>query len=306
MKTLSPKVSWGRLCELFGISRQAYYQHQKRQKRQAIESDIVLKEVRRIRVDQRRVGVRKLYIHLQPLLRRHGIKMGRDALYGLLRAHGMLVRPRKKSVRTTNSNHPWRKYPNLIKDFEPDGPNQLWVSDLTYLDTAQGFVYVFLITDVYSHKVVGYHASKHMEAVSALAALRMALSQLEDGQRPIHHSDRGSQYCSSMYTALLHKHGLGISMTENGDPWENAVAERLNGILKNELLPEHIESKEAAIDLVAHYIHVYNEIRLHSSVENLTPSQAHRRTGPLRKLWKRGTSEKSEGATPEQVVCPPG
>lgn len=294
---------------MFGISRQAYYQHNERKSRKAFAEEVILKEVKRIRSDQRRVGTRKLHLHLRPILARHGIRIGRDALFDLLRSHDMLVRRRKRRVKTTDSNHSWRKYPNLIKEFEPDGPNQLWVSDITYLDTDEGFVYLFLITDAYSHKIVGYHSSYNMEASSALAALRMAMSQLEAGQRPIHHSDRGSQYCSSMYTAMLHQHGMGISMTENGDPWENAVAERINGILKQELLPEHIETKRQAVASVHYYVNVYNTVRLHSSVENLTPEQAHRRSGPLRKLWKKRSSEKAKGASREErcaLASPPG
>ncbi|GIV31545.1 MAG: transposase [Saprospiraceae bacterium] len=305
MKATNPKVSWGKLCDLFGISRQAYYQRLNQEIKTAFEAEIVLKEVKELRKDQRRVGTRKLYIHLQDVLRQHGIKMGRDALFDLLREHGLLVRQRKRRIKTTDSNHPWRKYPNLIKSFEPNGANQLWVCDITYLYTDEGFVYLFLITDAYSHKVVGYHTSFNMEATSALAALRMALNQLEEGQTPFHHSDRGSQYCSDIYTALLKKNSLPISMTENGDPWENAVAERINGILKNDLLPEKISTKSEAVDLVHYFVRVYNSIRLHSSVENLTPDEAHERTGELCRLWKKERSEKSESVPVDANLSSP-
>lgn len=296
MKTEHLKVSRGELCDMFGISRQAYYQQRHRKSKAAFEAEIVLNEVIKLRKDQRRIGTRKLYIHLKEVFERHGIKMGRDALFDLLGKHDLLVRRRRRKVKTTDSKHPWRKYPNLIKSYQPRGANQLWVSDITYLDTDEGFVYLFLITDAYSRKVVGYHTSFNMEAASALAALRMALKQLEQGQKPIHHSDRGSQYCSYDYTAVLKENSLPISMTENGDPWDNALAERLNGIVKNDLLPEKICTKSEAVELVRHYIHVYNSVRLHSSVENLTPDQAHERTGPLRRFWQKKNSEKSESS----------
>lgn len=294
MKAAHPRVSREKLCDLFGISRQAYHQHRERTGKAAFEADIVLQAVKELRKDQRRVGTRKLLIHLKDLLERHGIKMGRDALFNLLREHNLLVRRRRRKAKTTDSNHPWRKYPNLIKSFKPLRANQLWVSDITYLDTDEGFVYLFLITDAYSHKIVGYCTSFNLEAGAALAALQMALAQLKEGQKPIHHSDRGSQYCSNDYTALLNDYKLPISMTENGDPRENPVAERINGILKNDLLPERIATKAEAVALVHHFVGIYNNVRLHSSVENLTPQQAHERTGELRNLWERQRPEKSE------------
>lgn len=294
MKAAHPGVSREKLCDLFGISRQAYHQHREHASKAAFEADIVLRAVKELRKDQRRVGTRKLLLHLKDVLGRHGIKMGRDALFDLLREHNLLVRRRRCKAKTTDSSHPWRKYPNLVKSFKPLKANQLWVSDITYLDTGEGFVYLFLITDAYSHKIVGYCVSFNLEAGAALAALQMALAQLGEGQRPIHHSDRGSQYCSNGYTALLNDYKLPISMTENGDPWDNAIAERINGILKNDLLPEHIGAKNDAVALVAHFVGIYNNVRLHSSVENLTPQQAHEKNGELRNLWKKQHPEKSE------------
>lgn len=306
MKAAHPGVSREKLCALFGISRQAYHQHRERASAAALEADIVLQEVRALRKDQRRAGTRKLLVHLQDVLERHGIKMGRDALFNLLREHNLLVRRRRRKAKTTDSSHPWHKYPNLIKSFTPLKANQLWVSDITYLDTDEGFVYLFLITDAYSHKIVGYCVSFNLEAGAALAALQMALAQLEEGQRPIHHSDRGSQYCSNDYTALLNEHKLPISMTENGDPWENAIAERINGILKNDLLPERIATKGEAVAFVHHFVGIYNNVRLHSSVENLTPQQAHRKTGELRNLWKKQGPEKAESVPIDAKFISPG
>jgi transposase InsO family protein len=301
MKAAHPKVSWEKLCDLFDMSRQAYYQYHERATETAFQAEIILKEVKALRKDQRRVGTRKLLLHLKDVLERHSIKMGRDALFDLLRDHKLLVRRRKRKMKTTDSNHPWRRYPNLIKLLKPQKANQLWVSDITYFDTDEGFVYIFLITDAYSHKVVGYCTSLSLEAGAALAALQMALAQLEENQHPFHHSDRGSQYCSNDYVALLKNNQLPVSMTENGDPWENAIAERINGILKNELLPEHVATKEEAIRHIHYFVDVYNKVRLHSSVNNLTPQQAHLKTGELRNLWKIRDSEKS-GSTPTYKV----
>lgn len=311
MKAANPRVGRENLCELFGISRQAYYQYRERAAENAFEAAIVLKEVNALRQDQRRVGTRKLHIHLKDVLERHSIKLGRDALFNLLREHGLLIRRRRCKVRTTDSHHPWRKYPNLIKEFNPAKANQLWVSDITYLETDEGFVYLFLITDAYSHKVVGYCPSLTLEAGAAIAALRMALQQLNEDEQPIHHSDRGSQYCSTDYTALLNLHGLPISMTENGDPYENPVAERINGILKNELIPERIATKIEAIEHIHYFVNIYNNVRLHNSVDNLTPQEAHLKNGELRKLWKKGSPVKT-GFNPvdakllSQEVCHQG
>jgi putative transposase len=305
MKAAHPRVSRGELCGLFGISRQAYHQYCERATEKAFKTDIVLREVKELRKDQRRVGTRKLLVHLEGVLERHSIKMGRDALFDLLRKHNLLIRRRKRKAKTTDSTHPWRKYPNLIKSFKPNKTNQLWVSDITYVTTEEGFVYLFLITDAYSHKVVGYCPSFTLEAGAALAALRMALAQLKEGEKPIHHSDRGSQYCCIDYVALLNKPRLSISMTENSDPWENAIAERINGILKNDLLPERMVSKKEAIGYIHYYIDIYNNVRLHSSVDNLTPQQAHLKTGELRKLWKKESPEKSEFTPIDAKFNPP-
>jgi putative transposase len=312
MKAVYPQVCREKLCRLFGISRQAYYQYCERAAGNAFEATIVLKEVKALRQDQRRVGTRKLLVHLKDVLERHSIKLGRDALFNLLREHGLLIRRRHCKVKTTDSHHPWRRYPNLIKEFTPEKANQLWVGDITYLETGEGFVYLFLITDAYSHKVVGYCPSLTLEAGAAMAALRMALQQLNEGEQPIHHSDRGSQYCSTDYTALLSLHGLSISMTENGDPYENAVAERINGILKNELIPERIATKNDAIGHIHYFVNIYNNVRLHNSVDNLTPQEAHLKNGELRKLWKKrppvktGFNPIDAKLIPPQVVCPQG
>lgn len=249
--------------------------------------DLIITLVKDVRQRQKRIGGRKLLGLINPLLPR-GEQIGRDAFFDLLRQNGMLVRKRKWRAYTTNSFHWLRKYPNLIKDMVPDEPNQLWVSDITYIRTSVSFVYLFLITDAYSRKIVGWHLSKTLKAQNALQALYMATSQLPANTRNIiHHSDRGIQYCSSKYVNYLQKHDIGISMTENGDPYENAIAERLNGILKTEWLYDmNLKNLAKAKEAVKQIINIYNTERPHSSIEMLTPTQAHQMKGTLKRLWK--------------------
>jgi len=288
MKDVYPFMNMETRCGLLGISRQAWYQHQRYEGQQALEHEIVLKKVKEYRIDQPKVGVRKLCLHLEEPLLRHGICIGRDALFDLLREQGMLVRRRKRKHITTDSNHPYRKYPNLIKEFIPMRANELWVSDITYIDTKEGFMYLSLITDAYSHKIVGWHLGETLEATGSLFALKMALAQRTAKHPLIHHSDRGVQYCSYEYTNLLNhpENQVKISMTENGDPYENAMAERVNGILKGEFLPAVADSKQHARDLVKQSIKTYNEVRLHGSINLMTPQQAHLKEGILKKNWK--------------------
>lgn len=237
------------------------------------------------------MGVRKLYVLLDPFMLSHGIKMGRDALFDLLAANKFLIRKRKRSIRTTYSSHWLRKYPNLIKDFVPRAINQLWVSDITYWRiNPQTHLYISLITDAYSRKVVGYQVAESMEAIESIKALRMALVTLGRARQPhlIHHSDRGLQYCSGGYVKLLQDYDMKISMTENGDPLENAIAERVNGILKEEYLNHFpVENIKEAYTRLKKVIETYNNKRPHLSIGNLTPEKVHRdqQIKPKR-LWK--------------------
>lgn len=275
------------LCDLFGKTRQAYYKNKKSAFKESVVEDLIITLVMRIRGRQKRLGGRKLLGLIGPLLP-DGEEIGRDAFFDLLRRNGMLVRKRRLRAFTTNSFHWLRKYPNLVKEFTPQKPHQLWVSDITYIRTAAGFVYLYLITDAYSRKIVGWYLSETMEAQNALEALYMALSQLPASTTGIiHHSDRGIQYCSSKYVSCLQKHGVRISMTEHGDPYENAIAERVNGILKTEWLYDMALNNVAdAEHAVKEIITIYNAERPHSSIEMLTPDQAHQTTGALRRLWK--------------------
>jgi len=308
MKELRPWINMGSVCRLFGVSRQSWYQHQKWEGQQALEHEVVLETVRELRMVQPKVGGRKLYLHLVEPLLRHGIKIGRDALFDLLRKQGMLVRRRKRKHITTDSNHPYRKYPNLIKLFIPLKANELWVSDITYIETKEGFIYLSIITDAYSHKIVGWCLNETLETKGPLLALKMALEQRKTKHPLIHHSDRGVQYCCHEYTNLLNSitNPIKISMTENGDPYENALAERVNGILKGEFMPLALDSKYHARELIGQSITTYNEVRLHSSINFMTPNQAHLYEGLMIKRWKpkirNGPQPSAANVKPKQPV----
>jgi len=228
---------------------------------------------------------------LTETLLQHDISIGRDKLFDLLTEYGLLVRRRKRrKAITTDSNHPFYKYPNLVRELQVLRPNHLWVSDITYISLRSGFCYLSLVTDAYSRKIVGYCLHPTLKKEGPIQALSMALQtvvgRLE--QPLIHHSDRGLQYCCSDYTNLLKSEGASISMTEKGDPYENAIAERINGILKEEFgLYERFDNYELANDAVYNAIAVYNQQRPHASCDYLTPQQAHQKTGLLDTKWKR-------------------
>jgi putative transposase len=246
-----------------------------------------VQEVLRIRKTQKRIGVRKLLIMMHVFMQQHLIEIGRDAFFELLRKQGLLVRKRKRTKpQTTFSNHWLRKYQNLAIGFIPHAPNQLWVSDITYIHLQDGFAYLSLITDAYSRKIVGFYLCEDLSARGCIMALKMALENNPVRDNLIHHSDRGLQYCSADYVKLLQDNNINISMTQNGDPLENALAERVNGILKDELLEVSYSSIAEAQQAVAIAISTYNHQRPHSSVDMLTPFIAHTKTGELKKHWK--------------------
>lgn len=219
-----------------------------------------------------RIGTRKLY----HILRNECQGLGRDKLFAILRKNGLLVPPRKKYARTTESSHFLRKYKNLIQNVVPMRPLQIVVSDLTYLTTTTGFIYLFLITDYYSRKIIGYALRKDLSAQGALDAARMAFPESERLENLIHHSDRGIQYCSYAYTNFLHDRKIQISMTEKNHAYENATAERVNGILKSEFyLDQTFISFEHAEITVERVIHVYNTLRPHLKLNLKTPIEVH-------------------------------
>jgi transposase InsO family protein len=288
IKDSYPHVGLGRICRLFGITRQAYYKNIKYQKKTITEDHITLQLISAIRKDHPRMGGRKLYFMIKEDIHRLNIKIGRDALFDLLASEHLLVQRRKRKHITTNSNHWYRKYPNLIKNLVPDGPNQIWVSDITYIRTKQEFLYLFLITDAYSKKILGYRLAKNLDSTHAVNSLQDAIKNTcQPISGLIHHSDRGIQYCSKEYTDLLNKHAISISMTENGDPLENPIAERINGILKDEYLYDKINNHNN-LDIIelSKSIEKYNTLRPHLSCEMLTPQEAHRAQGNLKRMWK--------------------
>lgn len=292
MKSNFSHIGLAKLCGWFGITRQAYYQNNWEGISTTLEEDLIIQQVKEIRKNHRRMGTRKLYEMLQPFLLEHQIKIGRDALFNMLSANHLLVRKRKRRIQTTNSYHWLRKYPNLIREFVPTEPNQLWVSDITYwkINAAQ-HLYISFITDAYSHKIVGYQVAETMEAVESIQALQMALSALgaESHLNLVHHSDRGIQYCSHAYVKLLQDYNIQISMTENGDPLENAVAERVNGIMKEEYLETYtIDNLKDAKSLLKTVVELYNSERPHMSIGNFTPNTIHYSKNKIKsqKLWK--------------------
>lgn len=291
MKSNFSRIGLAKLCGWFGITRQAYYQNNWEGVSTTLEEELVIQQVKSIRSNHKRIGTRKLYEMLHPFMQDHAIKMGRDALFNVLSANHMLVRKRKRRIKTTNSCHWLRKYPNLIREFVPTGINQLWVSDITYWKLGDHPTYISFITDVYSHKIVGYQLADTMEAIESVKALQMALSAIgaESHLNLIHHSDRGIQYCSQAYIKLLKKSGIHISMTENGDPLENAVAERVNGIIKDEYLDNYqVYSLAEAKELLDSVVKLYNNERPHMSISNFTPNQIHQSNNNIKteRLWK--------------------
>jgi transposase InsO family protein len=291
MKSNFSHIGLAKLCGWFGITRQAYYQNGWKGIDISIEEDLLLKEVSAIRRNHKRMGTRKLYEKLEPFMLEHQIKMGRDGLFNLLSSNHMLVRKRKRRIKTTQSHHWLRKYPNLIRDFIPTAPNQLWVSDITYWKINGSNVYISFITDAFSHKVVGYNVAKTLESIVTVQALKMALSGFlgkpENLLKLIHHSDRGVQYCSHEYVKLLQDSHIQISMTESGDPLENAIAERINGIIKDEyLMDRNVKSIDDAKKALTQAVNLYNEDRPHMSIGNNYPSQVHKQGTKSDKLWK--------------------
>lgn len=237
-----------------------------------------------------RIGGRKLFHLLKAPMQAHDIDIGRDKFFDILGDYNLLVRRRKRKPLTTDSDHPFFKYPNLIRDLEVVRPNQLWVSDITYIPVGLGFNYLSLITDAYSRKIVGWCLWENLKRDGTVAALQMALRSCSTAALTglIHHSDRGLQYCSGEYTDLLTGSGMRISMTEKSDPYENAIAERVNGILKTEFgLGDRFSGHVAASEGVDKGVETYNTLRPHASCNYLTPDQAHKLEGKLKSKWRR-------------------
>jgi transposase InsO family protein len=238
-----------------------------------------LQLVREHRMVQPRIGTRKLQHMLKEQMTERKIKMGRDALFNLLRQARLLVQPRRSYHKTTHSHHRFYKHPNLLKpglhQVTPGRPEEVWVADITYLSTQTQNTYLSLVTDAYSRKIVGYHVDAHMQTSAVGKALKMAVSTRAYQAPLIHHSDRGIQYCSAEYQAIHQRHHITCSMTDGYDCYQNALAERVNGILKNELLLNKPKDLEEARKMVKQSIKIYNEVRPHLSLKYKTPDEVH-------------------------------
>jgi len=271
MATSTASIS--KVCACFDITRDAYYKYLKRFELRKIVGNKVIDLVKEERKIQPRVGTRKLHEALLYQFVAFGFKIGRDSLFDILRTHNMLVRPKKVSCKTTDSYHRFRTYKNLVKGLIINRPNQVWVSDITYIRTINGFCYLALVTDLFSRKIVGYDISDSLELAGCLRAFKRALKTARPAEGLIHHSDRGSQYCSNQYVAELKKRKIEISMTEENHCYENAVAERVNGILKDEFyLDQCFFNTSHAKNATKNAIDIYNNKRLHLSLAYKTPN----------------------------------
>ena len=259
------------------MSRQNFYARRQQRQRRLIDEELVAQLVRTERKLQPRIGTRKLQVILRQDLEEAGVKIGRDRLFEVLRQKELLVPPPKAEFpRTTYSHHCLPVFTNRIKDLEVSRPNEVWVSDLTYLRTWEGFVYLALVTDKGSRKIVGYDCGDTLAAVGCLRALQRALRDLPEGTEPMHHSDRGSQYCCHEYVQSLKERGLGISMTEVDHCAENAMAERMNGILKSEYsLGRQFRTKAEARLAADQAVHLYNNRRPHTALNFRVPAAVH-------------------------------
>jgi len=272
-------ASLSSLTACFGLKRDAYYKYKRRaNKRLEIEKKVV-DIVKERRKSLPREGVRKLERSLKNEFAKADLKIGRDSLFNILRKHKMLTLRKKYSSKTTNSMHRFYKYHNIIKELEVTRPNQVWVSDITYIRTVKGFCYLALITDMHSRKIMGYDLSNSLELKGCVRALNKALYQAKNIEGLIHHSDRGIQYCSNVYTQILKRKDIGISMTEENHCYENAMAERVNGILKDEFyLDQTFTDVTHAKRATKSAIKLYNEIRLHLSLDFKTPEMVYLKT----------------------------
>lgn len=307
MKHDFPILGMGKLCGLFGKTRIAIYDYQKRLQQNELQDDIILHYVKQVRGILPRLGTRKVHIKIAPQLAAHNIKIGRDYLFELLAEHHMLIRQRKRKMITTNSRHWMHKYFNVVKDILLSRPEQLWVSDITFVRLNNQWGYLSLITDAYSRKIMGYCFRTDLSAQGCVEALQMALNNRQYPHLPlIHHSDRGSQYCSSPYVELLVNNNIAISMTENGDPYENALAERMNGIIKNEFnLHESNAGFENTYQKIKISIKAYNEQRPHGSCNMMVPQQAHQCSGELQKKWKKYPVRPGKHSSKKEAVPAP-
>jgi putative transposase len=284
-------------CHLFGINRQVYYRKIKRRACKQTKAGQVVAMIMEIRKSMPRIGVRKLYYLLQDKLRH--LKIGRDKFFDILRANHLLIQPKRSYHVTTNSSHRFRKHQNLILSTVINRPEQVWVSDITYIGKREKPCYLSLVTDAYSKKIMGYYVADNLNTESSLIALQIAVKIRKDkGLSLIHHSDRGLQYCADDYQSALKKNGIKCSMTNNGDPYENAVAERINGILKQEFMIDTYHKDTPIMKtIVKEAVEIYNNQRPHYSNHMLTPEQMHAQSELQMRTYKTKNSSKCNLAT---------
>lgn len=264
-------------CRLLGISRQAIYQQEKRKEARALELSPVKDMVLELRRYMPKIGTRKLYWLIKPKLETAGIKLGRDGLFSYLKTHNLLVKPKRSYTKTTNSKHWMKKHPNLLKEFKPEKTEQVFVSDITYVESDEGVHYLSLVTDASSRKIMGHELSHDMKAESVVKALKKSERHRLSTAEVIHHSDRGLQYCSSVYQDELKRQGMIASMTDGYDCYQNALAERVNGILKQEFLLYKCSSFNELKILIEESIEIYNTMRPHLSLGMKTPNEVHKK-----------------------------
>lgn len=274
-------MSLRKACVLLGISRQSIYQREWRARKRMQELEPVKAMVMDLRRFMPRLGTRKLYHLLKPRLQALGIKLGRDGLFRYLRGEDLLVRPRRTYTKTTWSKHWMRKHPNLLKDRQADRPEAVFVSDITYLESDEGMHYLSLVTDACRRRIMGYELSRQMKAEDVAKALSMAIKARSSQNPLIHHSDRGLQYCSGVYQKILMTHHIRPSMTDGYDCYQNALAERINGILKQEFLLYRCKSFADLEKLVEQSIDIYNRMRPHLSLGMKTPQEVHEKATPM-------------------------
>lgn len=261
-----------KFCQILRISRQAYYKQCWVNAKHELRNAVVLTQVQKIRMTMPRIGTRKL----QYLLAQQCVSIGRDMLFELLKDNRLLVTARRAYHKTTNSHHRFFCHPNKVKDgLKPQRPEELWVADITHLPTQTGASYISLVTDAYSRKIVGYHVDDNMKTASVKQAFKLALKQRHGQKALTHHSDRGAQYCSKEYQDLHSKHGVTCSMTDGYDCYQNALAERVNGILKMEFLLQKPKDITEARKMVKESVEIYNQYRPHTALKYKTPNEIH-------------------------------
>ena len=284
-------------CRHLGYSKQAYYKSIHLTKVKSVNRSAIKKAIMAVRTEMPRIGTRKLYHLLKNRFLRERICFGRDRLFGLLREEGLLILRKKKYTRTTDSRHWMRKYPNLVKELELNRPEQLWVADITYLCVSDRYCYLHLVTDAYSKQIMGYNVSETLAANETVKALQTALKNRRYDNSLIHHSDRGLQYCSAAYVKTLEHAHIAISMTQDGSPYDNAIAERVNGILKDEYgLDETFTDKTQLALQVDQSISSYNNKRPHESNHLLTPNETHQQDKLKPKAWRKKSTRTMKGS----------